>query len=463
MRIPLRAGFLSFFLAVAFSGPLLPGTPAAYAVQCGDGTLAFSGGEGTPSNPFLISNQDDLEDLRDGWNTTPSYYSCAYQQTSDITITRTWEHGLGFSTPASALYKPFEGIYDGRSFVITNLAIDSSTVTQANQARELGFIGLSTSGAASVRNVNLANVNITCGYETQFASMLVGQISGSVERSSASGIVLCTASNNLPRMGGLIGYTNGPVSNAWVAGTITLPTTWSFQPYLIGGVVGKSDTGSSLNNVLGRVSIVNYSQGYYVGAFAGDGFGSGSGNYVQSGLTSGLTDLVARSVVPPLNAEFKSASALQNISTYVGWSISAGKNSGTIWGIDPAINGGYPFLQELAGSDSSSAGAWPTITIRLDTHIGSCTQSDVDGVQGSWVQLPTSMDCQPPTANPNATLLGWSNNQDFSVEIAQRQVNNGWGAYETFDHTGHLTGVFIPAGGKTLLSTDTSLTAIWSD
>jgi hypothetical protein len=59
-------------------------------------------------------------------------------------------------------------------------------------------------------------------------------------------------------------------------------------------------------------------------------------------------------------------------------------------------------------------------------------------------------------------LLGWATSPNFPVEIAKRQVDNGWGAYETFNADGQLTGVFIPAGGATFLSTSGNLFPIWS-
>jgi len=37
---------------------------------------------------------------------------------------------------------------------------------------------------------------------------------------------------------------------------------------------------------------------------------------------------------------------------------------------------------------------------------------------------------------------------DFPQAIAQRQTENGWGAYEIFNANGALISVFIPAGGR---------------
>jgi len=59
--------------------------------------------------------------------------------------------------------------------------------------------------------------------------------------------------------------------------------------------------------------------------------------------------------------------------------------------------------------------------------------------------------------------LGWATNPNFPVDIAQRQIDNGWGAYQMLNGEERITAVFIPAGGPTLLSGDGNLFAIWSE
>lgn len=370
---------------------LVMGASSAHAVGCGDGSLHFSGGDGSSVTPFLISSESDLVALRDGYTATPSYYSCAYRQTGDITLTSVWPHGIGFSTPGSALFKPFEGTYDGGGYSLTNLVIDALPVARPNQARELGFIGLSTSGSAAVRNLDLVNVTVTCGYETVFAAMLVGEIVGPVERSSATGSVACSAADGLARMGGLVGYADGEVSNAWVSGTITVPTAYTFAPNSIGGAIGKSFSAASIRNVLARVAIVNAAHGVHVGAFAGWSEGTRSGNLAEAGLTAGLATLVGVSS-GPLNVSFKSAAELQDITTYVGWSMSAGVNETTVWGIDPAVNGGFPFLQPLAAAVTSDPAQLPFPILQQVPALadGSCSITDDamlgygTGLHGGW-------------------------------------------------------------------------------
>ena len=95
-------------------------------------------------------------------------------------------------------------------------------------------------------------------------------------------------------------------------------------------------------------------------------------------------------------------------------------------------------------------------------HDSRCAASEISAVRGQWVTLPSTESCSASGDNPQSVFLGWATRADFPVEIAQRQVDNGWGAYETFDEEGRITAVFIPAGGATLVSASNTLHAIWS-
>lgn len=114
-------------------------------------------------------------------------------------------------------------------------------------------------------------------------------------------------------------------------------------------------------------------------------------------------------------------------------------------------------------SSSSSAPAPQTFELAFTPSDGTvCTRSSESGTGGTWISLPGASDCTPPATKPNAKLLGWATSPTFPVSIAKRQVDNGWGAYETFNADGQLTGVFIPAGGATFLSAAGNIYPIWN-
>ena len=84
---------------------------------------------------------------------------------------------------------------------------------------------------------------------------------------------------------------------------------------------------------------------------------------------------------------------------------------------------------------------------------------------GTWLPVLTSVDTQTLTGRSTPDghdLLGWSTDKNFPVDIAQRQVDNNWGAYETHNDDGRITSVFIPVGHHANITSDTQLHAIWS-
>jgi len=126
------------------------------------------------------------------------------------------------------------------------------------------------------------------------------------------------------------------------------------------------------------------------------------------------------------------------------------------------------FTVRVGGSGGSTTSSEPeprteTLSLMNEDSGATCVNSSVTGTFGTWVDLPAASDCTPPASKPGATLLGWATFPDFSVEIAQRQIDNGWGAYQTFNAEEQLTGVFIPAGGPTELTAPGKLYPIWSE
>lgn len=116
-------------------------------------------------------------------------------------------------------------------------------------------------------------------------------------------------------------------------------------------------------------------------------------------------------------------------------------------------------------SSSSAADSQPveaSLSLDLAASGASCKSgSAATGFVGTWLTLPSADDCTSTTRS-DAKLLGWSTSKDFPVEIAQRQVSNGWGAYEMTNESGRVTAVFIPAGKATFVSGSNSLYPIWA-
>lgn len=81
---------------------------------------------------------------------------------------------------------------------------------------------------------------------------------------------------------------------------------------------------------------------------------------------------------------------------------------------------------------------------------------------GSWFSLPASSEVSGTGENAGKMFLGVATSEDFPVEIAQRQIDNGWGAYEIYSDDGSLQSVFIPAGYTVHVTASPRVFAIWS-
>ena len=122
----------------------------------------------------------------------------------------------------------------------------------------------------------------------------------------------------------------------------------------------------------------------------------------------------------------------------------------------------------VSGSGNVPSGSSSPVTETLELFLvpgegADCAAASLSASRGVWVSLPKAPECAPSSTQPRSVLLGWATSAEFPVAIAQRQVDNGWGTYETFNADGQLTGVFIPAGGSTLVSAAAHLYAVWSE
>ena len=81
---------------------------------------------------------------------------------------------------------------------------------------------------------------------------------------------------------------------------------------------------------------------------------------------------------------------------------------------------------------------------------------------GSWLSLPAPSEVSGTGDNAGKKFLGVATSEDFPVDIAQRQIDNGWGAYEIYSDDGSLLSVFIPAGYSVHVTAALRVFAIWS-
>ena len=127
---------------------------------------------------------------------------------------------------------------------------------------------------------------------------------------------------------------------------------------------------------------------------------------------------------------------------------------------------------QSSGSSGSagSTSSFPYITLQvLDEADGSWARALEAGLVAwektvpvnTWQRPPNSADVVGAVEDEGKVFLGVATAPDFPVDIAQRQVDNGWGAYDMHDDQGNLESVFIPAGGSMFVWTQPRLYAVW--
>lgn len=147
---------------------------------------AFSGGSGTQEDPYLISNAVQFYMVEDDLN-------ACYRLISDITVT-------GTHSPIGTEKKPFNGIFDGNGYSITNLTVeslpyDSTNITMTPSTGMFGTIGRN----GVVKNLTLNAIQVSSDHqkdsvkpESDISYYCIGGIAG-INRGVISN---CTITDN---------------------------------------------------------------------------------------------------------------------------------------------------------------------------------------------------------------------------------------------------------------------------
>ncbi|GHT66046.1 hypothetical protein AGMMS50239_26880 [Bacteroidia bacterium] len=236
----------------------------------------FSGSAGTADNPFLISNQTDLEQLATDINSGANNYSGKYLKlTQDIKLSdgTNWRP-IG----RSGDYRSFSGTFDGDGHKITNLFIDRPNIDH------VGFFGI-TGESSAIQNLG---IEIASGGVTgiDFVGGLAGSNSGTISNCYVTGDVKgnldvgglvgvneftinnCCATGNIKSKkdaaGGLVGLNRGTISNCYATGDVE--GQWHIGglegKWYVGGIVGGNVTGTISNSYYNSVSAHGKGIGY---------------------------------------------------------------------------------------------------------------------------------------------------------------------------------------------------------
>jgi len=201
-------------------------------------SLSFQGlgdalnGAGTLADPYQITTCTFLQDMQDRLDGN-------YILNNNIACSNNsfWDLNKGFKAVGENEVIQFEGSLNGSNYNISNLLINRAPAGSGGSSK--GLFGLIKANS-DVNNINLIDVNIVA----------------------------------LGKAGGLIGRSYGEVNNILVTGTVKGAT--------VGGLIGLSDVGSSINLVYSGVVITGDTVGGLIGSLKGDLNNSYSDSNVSS-------------------------------------------------------------------------------------------------------------------------------------------------------------------------------------
>ena len=215
-------------------------------------------GEGTETNPFVVTNARQLQAIQ---NDLDAYYVLG----NDINASETtrWNGGSGFDpivqNPTYGDSK-FTGTLDGRGHTITGLTIDRPWTNYVGLFAWVGSDG-------TVKNVVLRDVDIR---GEGIKGSIAGRNDGRIRRAGATG----SLGGPHGRGGGLVGTNHGTITESFASVSVSGEDT-------LGGLVGGNYGTISESYATGSVS--GY---YYLGGLAGYNRGNITESYATAHVSS---------------------------------------------------------------------------------------------------------------------------------------------------------------------------------
>ncbi len=302
------------------------------------GLKAYSGGNGTESDPYQIATLNDLKQLSE----TENDWNKNFKQIADIDASETenWNDGKGFPPIGK-----FKGIYEGANHQITGLYIKRATDYDIRIALFAVLEG------AKVSNLILENIFVE-GANSVGGLVGTSRYGSVIENCSTSGIIKTCGNNPYVNLlcGGLAGYLkdNCKIENSFsscnvegckyvggLVGSVTLDCT-VLNSYAIGAVNGDIQTGGLVGECFYNSTIQNcYSTGEVSGEESTGGL---IGRLENATVTDSYWNIETSTQTSSAGGEGKTTSEMKNISTYENWDFT------NIWKLEEDLNDGYPIL-----------------------------------------------------------------------------------------------------------------------
>ena len=298
---------------------------------------------------MLVNSVYDLQNIQN--NLIGDY---ALGKDIDASATASWNGGAGF-VPIS-----FAGTFDGQGHTIGGLTITAPVPFFA-------AIGLFSFNGGAIQNVGLTNLNIKVNADNVCANCaidvggLAGLNFGMISNSFVTGAIVGV--NNDPTnmssfvIGGLVGQNSGRIGQSYSEASVTGATSSS-----VGGLAGVNTTGGFIIQSFANGSVRGGDTGSAGGLVGQSIYGGSIEQSYSAGLVSGLSVSRAAGIGGMVGSLFGQFGVISN--SY--WDIQASNQSAsaagiglstsqlkfglpsgfdsTVWGSNPSINNGYPYL-----------------------------------------------------------------------------------------------------------------------
>ena len=235
---------------------------------------------------YTVTSADGLMNVAELVNGGKTDINITLDKNIDLT-------GKGWTPIGTSFKNSYTGTFDGGGHTITGLTV----TTNDKYAGLFGYLGNFNNGAATVKNVVMEGIQITCNHRLGYAGGVAGYSWGTIENCSVSGSISGTVS-----VGGVVGVQRdrpitGCSSSATVKGMVqvggvagqtifgaTLTACYATGNVIIeidrtenisgGGLVGFNDGISLLScYATGNVTSTGSSTGYvHIGGFLGDNY-----------------------------------------------------------------------------------------------------------------------------------------------------------------------------------------------
>ena len=262
----------------------------------------FEIGDGTQSNPYMISNVNQLVNVE-------NYPNAHFKLQNDIVLNNV-NSGKYNIKPMFSDDNMFNGVFDGNGHKISNLTIYNTTTFYAGLFACIGESGC-------VKNLILENVDLkgtnyigaVAGYSLGvienctvngeinylsensykvFIGGIVGRIDNKIDKCSSNVNIICTELNGEANLGGLAGYIDGEslsLSDCFAVGNILCESKKS--TLYAGGLFGYSGSINLINCYATGDITATGCQYTYVGGFIGRDFSITSSITISNGYATG--------------------------------------------------------------------------------------------------------------------------------------------------------------------------------